>query len=142
MTNSLFKTIAYSKPAIALEVLAVVVFGVYTSRAVLSKRAAEAQIAALEAEIGALSREKDSLGELIEYAQTDSFITKEAREKLNLTAPGESVVVIPDIDSPEPEQKDEPEALGVVLGDANVALWWEYFFDPKTLAKDRNETAE
>lgn len=112
---------------VALEVAAVVLFGFYVGRAVLERRATEAQIAAMTAEIEKLEHEKDSLGELIEYVATDSFIQQEAREKLNLAAPGESVVVIPDIDS---SAANEPQtASGAILGASNVAVWWEYFFD-------------
>ncbi|MEK7189120.1 MAG: septum formation initiator family protein [Patescibacteria group bacterium] len=135
MPDGVFKSIVFSKSAIAVLTLLVVVFGVYTSRAVLTKRATEAQIAALSADIASLEHEKDSLGELIEYVQTDSFIREEAREKLNLTDPGESLVVIPDIDSQGAQSGADAESgltgpKGTVLGDANLVLWWEYFFDP------------
>ncbi|MBI2050191.1 MAG: septum formation initiator family protein [Parcubacteria group bacterium] len=154
MPNGLFKAIVLSKPAVALLVLLVIIFGVYASRAVLEKRATEARITALSLEISALEREKDSLGELIEYVQTDSFIREEAREKLNLTEPGESLVVIPDVDSQNaPDSGVDPSAKfmpgthglgtgssgpdgsrGRVLGDANLKLWWEYFFSPEALS--------
>jgi len=140
MPNELFKTIVLSRPAAAFLVLLVIVFGVYASRAVLEKRATEAHITALGREISALEREKDSLGELIEYVQTDSFIREEAREKLNLTEPGESLVVIPDVDSQGThgsgvDAESGPDgSQGTVLGDSALKLWWEYFFDPETLS--------
>ncbi|MBI1961143.1 MAG: septum formation initiator family protein [Parcubacteria group bacterium] len=133
MPNSIAKTIFFSKPMIALEVCAVLAFGFYVGKEVVEKRAIEAQIAAMEADIAKLVHEKDSLGELIRYAETDSFIQQEAREKLNLTAPGESVVVIPDIDSAS-SPTGAQEASGqsqrsAILGAADAVIWWEYFFD-------------
>ena len=123
---------------IALEVCAVLAFGFYVGKAVLEKRAIEAQIVAMETDIAKLVHEKDSLGELIRYAQTDSFIQQEAREKLNLTAPGESVVVIPDIDSISPaigaQEAPGQSQVSAILGAARAFIWWEYFFDPGILS--------
>lgn len=136
MPHSIAKIIFFSKPMIALEILVVMAFGFYVAKAVLEKRAVLADIAALEADIATLGEEKDSLSELIEYAKTDSFVQEEAREKLNLTAPGESVVVIPDIDSQQRAARavDQTQS-GAILGAANAALWWEYFFDHDELSE-------
>ncbi|MDP3995552.1 MAG: septum formation initiator family protein, partial [bacterium] len=133
----LLKTIMFSKAAIVMEMALVLIFGVYVGKAVLEKRAVQSQIASMESEIRGLEHEKDSLGELIEYVQTDSFIQKEAREKLNLTAPGESVVVIPDIDSSVVDAAAPSE--GAVLGASNAVLWWEYFFDRESLEERARE---
>jgi len=126
---------------IMLEIAAVVVFGFYVGKAVLEKRAIQAQIATLELDISKLEHEKDSLGALIEYAKTDSFVQKEAREKLNLTAQGESVVVIPEIDSGTSVAVEESSVKahnGSILGESNVKIWWEYFFDYSELSSQSN----
>lgn len=122
------KNIFTSKPIIILELLALLFFGFKVGKEILERKAIEKEVARLEAEIGKLQNNKDDLGALLEYAKTDSFVEKEAREKLNLVKQGEEVLVIPDVDvslSLEPANESE----GAVLPKSHVRLWWEYFFD-------------
>jgi cell division protein FtsB len=53
------------------------------------------QIDALNAQIALLQSQKDQLAYSIQYYNTDSFRDREARSKLGLQLPGESVVIIP-----------------------------------------------
>jgi cell division protein FtsB len=53
------------------------------------------QITDLKNQITILSDQKEALGYLKQYYGTDSFQEREARAKLNLQMPGESVIVLP-----------------------------------------------
>jgi cell division protein FtsB len=53
------------------------------------------QIDELNAQVNLLQAQKQELAYQIQYYQTASFQDREARSKLGLQAPGESVVIIP-----------------------------------------------
>ena len=53
-------------------------------------------------------QENDKLKKELEYVQSPGFIEQQARERLNLARPDETVVILPDI-TPPPEEVPEPE---------------------------------
>lgn len=131
MPHSPLRRIFTSKPVILIEVGVLVFFAFNLGEEMLKKRAIEAEIKKLEQEISKLENNKNELGELLGYIQTDAFVTSEAREKLSLVPEGESVLLIPDAD----KVSDAPgaaQAAGLVAGAAqggNAVRWWKYFFD-------------
>lgn len=81
---------------------------------------ARVRVEELKGEENALLETKESIG-------TDQFIEKEAREKLGLAKPGETVVVLPDEEvlqklAPGIEEETLPEKLPV------WRRWVELFF--------------
>ncbi|MAG28622.1 hypothetical protein CL632_00535 [bacterium] len=134
MSNSIVKAIIFSKPMIIVEIGILIVIGFSAGKEYLEKRAIEEEIAHLETEIGKLENQKDDLGALIKYVRTDAFVQQQAREKLNLTAQGESVVVIPEVDADSSDFYASNESeKGLVLGESSLKIWWEYFFDQESL---------
>lgn len=137
---NLFIRILGSKPVFFIEIIVIVFFAFNLGKEVIKKRAIEKEVGRLEAEIGQLESDKDELGALLSYVKTDAFIQNEAREKFNLVTPGESLIVIPEVDLKTEEQGnlDNQESAtttegGVVLGarleKTNITKWWQYFFD-------------
>lgn len=53
------------------------------------------QISSLQSQISLLNSQKEELAYDIQYYGTDTFKQREARSKLGLQAPGESVLVLP-----------------------------------------------
>ena len=132
---SLPKKILTSKPLIVLEIGVLLFFGFNLGKEILKKNAIEAEIIGLQQEIGKLEQDKDELGSLLQYVQTDSFVEQEARDKLNLVKDDESVLFIPEVDA-EPSgagqatDSAQEDIFGKVAGDSsNVSLWWKYFFE-------------
>lgn len=89
------------------------------------------EIRALETQIQELEGENRQLAGLMDYFKQDSYLEKEARIKLNLKKPGETVVVLSgddQTDTPAPE----PESIDIFTSPAentaNHWKWWEYFF--------------
>ena len=54
------------------------------------------QVAQLQEEIDLLEIQQEELRYRIEYYQTEAFREKEARAKLGLQLPGESIIILPD----------------------------------------------
>ena len=134
MPNSILKAVVFSKPMIIVEIGILIVLGFNVGKEYLEKKSIEEEIAYLEEQINQLDHQKDELGALIEYVQTDAFVKQEAREKLNLTSEGESVIIIPDVDAdPSDLNSSANQTRGVVLGESKLKLWWEYFFDQESL---------
>ena len=95
----------------------------------------------LQAQADALLAHTIDLSELKTAMQTESYIEREARLKLGLKKPGETVIVIQDEANVSATQtwSDPNDPLGYVIeGDqtnvavANPQKWWYYFFDKKT----------
>ena len=118
---------------IVLELCIVVFFGMHVGKEIFKRKAVEQEVVRLEAEISKLENKSDDLSKLLEYAKTDSFVEIQAREKLNLAKQGESVVVIPEVDAVSGEVDKELAGNSKVLGESNIKLWWEYFFDYEQL---------
>ncbi len=100
------------------------------------------EINQLKLNIDKLEGDNQQLADLMDYFKEDSYLEKEARIKLNLKKPGETVVVLSKdiIDGVEVvrrggldiEKLDE-EIINLskdeVLETANYWKWWEYFFN-------------
>ncbi len=109
-------------------------------REVVRNSTIDAEIAALETEAEELATRNIEISELKTAMQTESFIEREARLKLGMKKPGETVVVVQDdVQQQEPLTDDAYDPLGYVMGMeesrevvANPTKWWYYFFDKTT----------
>ncbi|MCR4313666.1 MAG: septum formation initiator family protein [Candidatus Uhrbacteria bacterium] len=115
--------------------------GVSLSREVVRTRTISAEIAQLQAQADELAAQNIDLSELSTAMQTESYIEREARLKLGMKKPGETVVVVQEeaesLTNEETANANDP--LGLVLDDAsatvavaNPSKWWYYFFDQNT----------
>ena len=98
------------------------------------------EINELKSNINKLEGDNQQLVDLMDYFKEDSYLEKEARIKLNLKKPGETVVVLSkDIvdgvevirkgGSEEETNKETIDSLeDQVSKTANYWKWWEYFF--------------
>jgi cell division protein FtsB len=84
----------------------------------------------LEEKIEELKKSNEELIGLEEYFQSEDFLEKQARLKLNLTKPGEKVIIIKQI---EQDLGLTEETIGIAKELSNVQKWWKYFFGEKDL---------
>lgn len=97
------------------------------------------QIEDLRAQIASAEKSNQQISEMINYLGSQSFLEKEAREKLNMKKPGEEVVII------EPQKEQATSTQEVLPGkneteknnnltqeppksESNLAKWWKFFF--------------
>lgn len=101
-------------------------------------REIQAEIARLQGDAQALQARNLEIADLNTAFRTESFIEREARLKLGMKKPGESVVVIRDASQPSVEaglaqegEASDPRQL-LASGEENVetnpSKWWTYFF--------------
>jgi len=121
-----------------VNLLIIVFLAISLSREVIRTRAISAEIADLQAQADELAAQNIDLSQLKTAMQTESYIEREARLKLGLKKPGETVVVIQD-DSQGVELvqgADGTDPLGLIANGESVSMsvanptkWWYYFFD-------------
>lgn len=106
-----------------------------TIKEIRQRYTVEREIDLLRGEVDALESQNMELSRLLEYFQTDSFVEREGRSKLNLALPGEEVVIIP---------QDDNQSLDYGTGSSGIEIdreikeeskdvrnskkWWAYFF--------------
>lgn len=126
---------------LAVNLLIIGFLGLSLSREVVRTRAISAEIAHLQVQADALAAQNIDLSELRTAMQTESYIEREARLKLGMKKPGETVVVVQDDAQmmANGETVDPNDPLGLVLDDASTPIaianptkWWYYFFDKNT----------
>ena len=86
------------------------------------------QIDELNAQINLLQAQKQELSYQIQYYQTGSFQDREARSKLGLQKPGESVVIIPQSGSASASPAHTPAASSAKTAakKSNFEIWLDF----------------
>lgn len=127
-----------------VNLLVIIFLGLSLSREVVRSRAINAQITDLKEQAEGLSARNIDLSQLKTAMQTSTFIEREARLKLGMKKPGETVLVIQEAQPSAGEQSeddlmDASDPLDLVLDGkesevaiANPSKWWYYFFDKKS----------
>lgn len=110
--------------ALAIAVL-VIMGGGILSVLQIRERAANARLEDLKAEISQLQQQGKDLDSLIAYLESGDFTEREAREKLGLANPGESVLIVP---QGEVSQSAAPNGAQPISKEANNPLLWFRFF--------------
>lgn len=106
----------------------VVVIAIGYARAYYEDFQVRQQIAALEKEVQALQKKKFTTLELLERANTDSFLEEKAKTELNLKKPDEKVLIIPEISNSLIEEEVVPPSSPVDEQNlSNPRKWWYYF---------------
>ncbi|TAK05608.1 hypothetical protein EPO33_00465 [Patescibacteria group bacterium] len=96
----------------------------------LRNRSIDADLARLDAEARSLETRNVELVELLKRFETSGFLEREARLKLNLQKPGETVVVV---ERAAATASSTARAVPVRAHHSNAERWWLFFFDPETL---------
>lgn len=127
-----------SRFLIVVNLLVIIFLGISFGREVVRSRSIASEISALQAQADELTMSNQEMLNLQTAMQTESFIEREARLKLGLKKPGETVVVIQQEGSEDLSQipEDPLDPLDFVIDDAtpqeelgNPLKWWYYFFD-------------
>jgi cell division protein FtsB len=129
-----------------INLVLVAVLGMSLGREYMRSRDIQTQIDELTAQAEALQAHNLELTELATAFQTESYLEREARLKLGLKKPGETVVIVQEEqgrsistndqgkqNASEVPSSDPRAALtqeqGALMALANPWKWWYYFFD-------------
>lgn len=83
---------------------------------------ARSRVKSLEEKRDILAQERRELEERLSYVESETYVEKVAREELQLTKPGETMVIVPDFIR-EVEEKTQPIELQEEK--PNYLKWWE-----------------
>ena len=126
---------------IVLNIFVIVFLGVSFGREIIRNHSIGSEITRLQEQADSLAAQNIEISELKTAIQTESYIEREARLKLGMKKPGETVYVIQQQqDQSQTHITDNPtDPLGLVLTDseettavANPTKWWYYFFDKQS----------
>lgn len=92
------------------------------SQEVLLRYEINKEIKGLEGQLGDLKNKTSKMEQLITYLQTDEYIEKEARLKLNLSKPGEKQINLSNDNPSSDIYKEEDNST-------NMEKWFNYFFN-------------
>jgi len=146
MTRSslpIFQRILHWRYLYVINLLLILLIAISFGREMMHRRDIDSQILSLQKQAQNMQTQNTVLSELHDAVQTESYIEREARLKLGLKKPGESVVVLKGGDSDRNEKKtdsgkvgDMSDPLGLVSDGsgikkplANSTKWWYYFFN-------------
>lgn len=127
-TSVVWRQVLYSRAFTIFAILGITVLAVAMIKEIIRQVEINQQITALEQQIGALQQQNSELDTLLEYFNSSAFQEKQMKERLNMQAPGERVVMIPNEAMPDsgtvqvvPVQPEAPVS--------NVIKWRKYFFN-------------
>lgn len=133
-----FFRLFHSRWFLAVNLLLIVLIAFAFTREFIHSRDIRLQIVALQKQSDELQADQLALDELKRVVSTESYAEGEARLKLGLKKPGESIVVLK---GESTEKKDKQNFGGKIAGKddlqgisetsslANSLKWWYYFFD-------------
>lgn len=121
-----------SKWLLILSLLILVFFTVNLTRAIINRQDLLSDINVLQEEIDGLESRSQELVSLIEYFKTIDFVETEARTKLNLKKPGETIIIVPEEEMAESEAGNKSAESILITAEVkdinNIHRWWNYFF--------------
>jgi len=121
-----------NRTLIIIGVIILVFLSIALGKELLRRYEINREINQLETEISQLEERNLDLDELIEYFNTNSFVEKEAREKLGMQKEGETMVIINN-DNQVIINNQPVEASGQSVSGSeeltNPQRWWNYFFN-------------
>jgi cell division protein FtsB len=118
-----------SRRLMVVFIFGVVIIAVSLAKEVIRKIEIQREISSLESEIADLEQHNTELTAMMAYFNSSTFQEKEARSKLNVVKPGETVVVLP--------SAGNGDAVTVTAATANSSLallpnyqkWFNYVFN-------------
>lgn len=118
---------------IGIVILALVVLGLFgysVSKENAKNRAVEKEILSLQAQADSIKKENMALNERLAYLSSKDYQEVQAKDKLNLQNPGESVVIIApkSLESGSVAQPVKDEVAPVADTTPNYRKWTAYFF--------------
>ncbi len=127
--GSVIKMSKLTSSSFFIFLLILILIGVVTaaSREGYRRYKVDKEIAELKDQINSLEEENSSLYSLLGHFQSEEFLEKEARLKLNLIKQGEKLVIIDSDKKISSQQSNNQGEQKEQI--SNFKRWWSYFFN-------------
>lgn len=121
------RSLLTSKIALLIGCAVVVLVIVATVREAQRRRSIQREIRSIEDEIARIEQQRERLTDLVEHAGSPEFLEREARLRLGLQRPGETVLIVPDATTSSGTVGDG-SPVPVEDPPSNLRKWWSYIF--------------
>ena len=133
MQENKFKKLFTSRAFLFLLLLAFIWLSLVLVKAFYKRRQMDQEIGALKAEIDKMDKKGQELNQLLTYFNSQAYLEKEAKDKLNLKKEGESVVIVPDMPDEQSAAVEQGASrqssqVSAAINDNNLVKWWKFFF--------------
>ena len=140
-TSSFFYRVFHWRYAFIVHTILILLIAFSFGREVIRRRSVDQEIRSLQQQSASLQAQNNTISNLRSAVQTESFIEREARLKLDLKKPGERLLIIKGLDeSDKKEQTNDKSSTVDSFGSAsdlaetkktlaNSTKWWYYFFN-------------
>ena len=125
--QSRWQAIFFSRWFLIVTILVLFFVMLAYARAVYHDFYIKQEIQRLEDQASSLEVHKLKTMELLKYVQSPAFVEERARLELNLSKPGEKMMVVQNTSTMSDGQKETPV---VQQNPPTWQKWWWYFFDP------------
>lgn len=115
----------YSKYSVFVLSVAFILLIVALGRESYFNYKTDQEIKTLQKEIEELQGENAEFSQLEKYFQSEEFLEKEARLKLNLIKDGEKLIIVKEDEGGPSKEESRAEELKNI---SNLRKWWSYFF--------------
>ncbi|MBI5037969.1 MAG: septum formation initiator family protein [Candidatus Kerfeldbacteria bacterium] len=128
--TSLLSRLIHSRALIIGEIIVLVVLASAVGKEIIRKYQIQHEIAALQEQAESLASTNQQLQQLITYFESDAYAEEQARLKLGLQKPGESVVTVLGAETDVASVTMAPESNTTTDGveQSNPRRWLNYFF--------------
>lgn len=120
------------------EVLILILISAALTKEIARRYQIRGEIKKLQAQAGELEKKNTDLGQLVSQISSSTYKEEQARLKLGLQKPGESVVVVlgesTDNQNNNSAVSSTPTEASLTHQTSNPQRWWKYFFSTKNLA--------
>jgi len=121
------RSLLASKIVLLVGCAGVILVVVATVREAQRRRSVQKEISSIEEEIARIEQQRERLTDLVGHAGSPAFIEREARLRLGLQRPGETVLIVPE-STGGTKPPGEASAVPVEEPSSNLRKWWRYVF--------------
>ncbi|MFA6098362.1 MAG: septum formation initiator family protein [Patescibacteria group bacterium] len=124
------KRLFQSKLAIFSEIAILVLLSSALAKEIIHQYQIKSDIKKLQNQIGDLEENNLEMNNLITYFNSESYKEEQARLKLDMQKPGESVIKVlgDSVNTTSSNIEDEPSSNIEIDSNNNPQRWWNYFF--------------
>ena len=133
MKENKLKKFLSSRAVLFFLLLAFVWLSLVLVKAFYKKRQLDQEIGSLKAEIDKTDKKGQELSQLLSYFGSESYLEKEAKDKLNLKKEGENVVMVQEpaadqVVAVDSSSDNQAAATAAPVNENNLVKWWKFFF--------------
>lgn len=131
MKGTFFSRILQSRTLIAIEVCVVIFLVVVIGKEIVRRQDVQSEVTRLQQQIDNLKQKNIELAQVLKEMTSENYQEKQARSKLDVQKPGETVVLLPQPNTEGGRSlvvQATQKTVSQTSAQTNAEKWWSYFF--------------